>query len=124
MNTVHIRGISKSRTVAPMTRPGAVTRKTLMSENVRFADTGGISQHNRTHGFRPAFRDAQTGTIFLSRFADGRSAPLHLIDGLPGELVTGRSASGAVTAIKPTVVAGFVRDGRFYTREQAARAAG
>jgi hypothetical protein len=34
-----------------------------------------------------------------------------------------RDSSGRTTAVKPTVVVGFVRDGCFYTREQARLAA-
>jgi hypothetical protein len=45
---------------------------------------------------------------------------MHLIDGLPREWVCARDAVGRPAALKATVVAGFVRDGLFYTREQAA----
>jgi hypothetical protein len=48
---------------------------------------------------------------------------MHLLDGLPDEWVVERDAAGRVRAIKDSVIAGFVRDGRFYTREQAAAAA-
>jgi hypothetical protein len=36
--------------------------------------------------------------------------------------VVQRDAAGRVSAIKDTVIAGFVRNGLFYTREQAAAA--
>jgi hypothetical protein len=45
---------------------------------------------------------------------------MHLIDGLPVEWVSDRDAKGRPAALKSTVIAGFVRDGQFYTREQAA----
>ena len=48
---------------------------------------------------------------------------MHLLDGLPEEWVAQRNAAGRVTAIKQTVIAGFVRGDFFYTREQAAAAA-
>lgn len=94
----------------------------LAAENARFAGTGGISQENADQGFRPAFRDAVTLQVYPSCFADGRAAPFHLVDGLPEEAVACRDASGRVTRIKDTVVSGFVRMGRFYTREEASRA--
>jgi hypothetical protein len=73
-------------------------------------------------GFRPAFLDVATLTIYPSRFADGRAAPIHLLDGLPDEVVTDRLASGRVVAAKASVISGFERGGFFYTREAAARA--
>jgi hypothetical protein len=95
----------------------------LQQQNRRFMGTGGRSQENRSSGFRPAFIDSITRAVYASCFADGRPAPIHLIDGLPDEVVVARSDSGRVCAVKPSVVAGFVRDGRFYTREEAARCA-
>ncbi|HMV53369.1 MAG TPA: hypothetical protein PLX20_01235 [Rhodocyclaceae bacterium] len=93
----------------------------LRMENQRYQGSGGVSAGNRTAGFRPAFRDAQTAVVYLSRFADGEPAPFHLLDGLPDEVVLGRNETGRVYAVKETLVSGFVLDGRFYTREQAAR---
>jgi hypothetical protein len=45
---------------------------------------------------------------------------VHILDGLPNKLVIERTSSGQVSAIKGTVIPGFVMDGHFYTREQAA----
>ena len=100
----------------------ALTRKTLAEENRHYTGRGGISEENRGLGFLPAYRDSATGNIHLSRFADGRRAPIHLLDGLPEQLALRRDASGKVIALKGSVSAGFVREGRFYTREQAAMA--
>ena len=77
----------------------------------------------RSSGFRPAFYDRATDHAALARFADGRPAPMHLLDGLPDEWVVERDAAGRVRAIKESVIAGFIRNGWFYTREQAAAAA-
>jgi hypothetical protein len=38
--------------------------------------------------------------------------------------VAARDAGGSIIALKDSIVAGFVRDGVFYTREQAADACG
>ncbi|MFO1349372.1 MAG: hypothetical protein U1F68_01280 [Gammaproteobacteria bacterium] len=99
-----------------------MTPQQLVEQNECFKGTGGVSQENCCSGFLPAFTDTCTGTIYLSRFADGRLAPMHLLDGLPQELVMERFPSGRVAAVKATVVAGFVRNGCFYTRAQAAAA--
>ncbi len=72
----------------------------------------------------PAYRDGSSGRVVLSCFADGRMAPIHVLDGLPGEWVTARDHLGNITQITPNVVAGFVRNGRFYTRAEAARSLG
>lgn len=69
---------------------------------------------------RPAFRDLSSGVVFLSRFPDGRLAPMHVWDGLPESAVLHRSPDGRVASLKHTVVAGFLGGERFYTREEAA----
>jgi hypothetical protein len=98
----------------------ALTQRVLQRETLALQGTGGVSANNRHRGFRPAFKDASTNVVYLSCYRDGRAAPLHLLEGLPEEIVVARTASGEVEAVKPTVVSGFVRDGFFYTREEAA----
>jgi len=100
-----------------------MSEKQLQAENVAYAGTGGRSQANGDLGFRPAFMDFETQRIYPSRFADGRLAPFHLLDGLPEEVVVDRSPAGRVVAAKATLISGFVRNGFFYTRAAAARAA-
>ena len=92
----------------------------LQQKNRRRKDYGGISQENRSYGFRPGFLDTHTGTVYLSRFADGRVAPMHLLDGLPPELTV--QSTPSVKALKESVTAGFIYRNCFYTREQAAQA--
>ncbi|MBK7661685.1 MAG: hypothetical protein IPJ28_22305 [Betaproteobacteria bacterium] len=84
--------------------------------------TGGRAGENEHLGFRPAFYDMATCSLHLSTFADGRPAPVHLLDGLPDEVVVVRSECGRVIAVKASLMAGFERDGFFYTRRSAARA--
>lgn len=97
-----------------------LTRYQLQHENRTFAGTGGVSQLNRVLGFIPAFRDRQSGRIELSRFADGRLAPLHLLEGLPAEWTESSGTADRPRTLKASIVAGFCRDGRFYTRAEAA----
>ncbi len=56
----------------------------------------------------------------MSRFADGRMAPFHTLEGLPDELVLGRNAGWRACAVKASVISGFERAGLFYTRGEAA----
>jgi hypothetical protein len=98
----------------------ALTAHTLHSENQCFAGTAGISRNNRSQGLRPAFFDTESGQMAISCFADGRPAPVHLLEGLPADWVTARRADGGVLTVKGSVVTGFIRDGHFYTRAQAA----
>ena len=100
-----------------------LTTDVLRKQNLAFIGSGGVSEENRQSGFRPAFYDLATGRGELARFANGHPAPMHLLEGLPEEWVTQRDAAGRITAVKDTVIAGFVRHGIFYTREQAAAAA-
>ena len=99
----------------------AMSQQVLRIETSSFLGTGGVSAGNQSDGFRPAFLDTDTDTVYLSRFGDGRPAPFHLLDGLPDELVLQRNASGSVEAVKSAVVSGFVRAGRFYSRQEAAQ---
>ena len=99
-----------------------MTEQLLQFETAIFSETGGISGNNRRHGFRPAFLDVDTYAVYLSCFGDGSPAPCHLLDGLPDGLVVARSPCGRIEAVKSSIISGFVRDGHFYTREEAAQA--
>ena len=107
---------------APPSSRIELTHQLLHLQNPVFRGSGGVSDENRSLGFRPAFYDMETGQVHPSCFANGVSAPMHLLDGLPAELVLARLDNGRVTAIKAGVVAGFMRHGHFFTRAQAARA--
>ncbi|MCO6441535.1 MAG: hypothetical protein J5I81_10695 [Nitrococcus mobilis] len=95
----------------------------LIKDNVAHIGSAGVSERNHDYGFRPAFRNLETGCAVLARFKNGAPAPMHLLDGLPDEWVLEKDATGHVVSVKPSVIAGFLRQGRFYTREQAAAAA-
>lgn len=92
----------------------------LKRENQRFEGTAGVSSGNQRQRIRPAFINSVSGIVHLSRFADGRPAPMHLLEGLPAELVVRRTRTGRVTAVKSLIVSGFVIEERFFTREQVA----
>ena len=91
-------------------------------ENRWFAGSGGVSRENRAPGFVPACYATCSHQTVISRFANGATAPLHILEGLPEAWVMARDASGRVTAVQDSVIAGFLRQGKFYTREQAAQA--
>ena len=97
-----------------------LTKTLLALETAQYRGTGGVSENNRGLGFQPAFSDRETGTVYLSRFADGRLAPCHLLDGLPADVVLARTEQGRVMRVKASVVSGFVHEARFYTRDEAA----
>ena len=97
-----------------------ISAQTIHQQNLAFAGTNGVSDNNRRQRFVPAFRDEETGRVELARFANGKVAPAHLIVGLPPEWAAARGKTGCILAIKSSITAGFVRDGEFFTREQAA----
>ena len=94
----------------------------LRKENKLSRGTGGVSQENRDCGFIPAFYDSYSCQVVISRFANGNPAPIHVLDGLPEDGVIGRDKGGRVVAVKDSVISGFMCQGRFYTRAQAAQA--
>jgi hypothetical protein len=123
MNDLAIRSIRDRRRVAKAREVQApLSCADLCVESQLHRGSGGCSQENAELGFRPAFRDADTGTVYSSCFVDGRPAPVHLYDGLPDDVVINRTESGHVTAVKGSLISGFVRFGRFYTRDEAAAA--
>lgn len=93
----------------------------LKQQNLNFRGTGGISQENRNVGFIPAFKDADTDRVYLSRDADGRLASCHLLDNLPDDLVLERDSQGKIKRVKQSLISGFCLHGQFYTREQASQ---
>lgn len=101
---------------------GVLTELALRDENVLYQKTRGVSQNNRGQGFQPGYLNRETGETALSCFADGRPAPIHVLDGLPESWVLQRNGDGRVSAARPEVVSGFLRDGLFYTRDEAIRA--
>ena len=94
----------------------------LGRENRQFTGSGGLSEQNRAYGFIPAFYDTQSRKAMASCFANGTPAPIHVLEGLPQEWVMQRDTSGRVVVAKDSVIAGFLYQGEFYTREQAALA--
>ncbi len=99
---------------------GILSRQLLRRENQAYAGTTGVSQNNNGMGFVPGYCDTQTGEAIFSRFADGRPCPVHTLDGLPLSWIALRDAGGRVLTARKGVIAGFLLDGCFYTREQAA----
>ncbi len=81
-----------------------------------------INDSYRRLGFIPAFLDTRSGQCVISCYADGRPAPIHVLDGLPKQWITALDKNGHVTAVRKGVIAGFLRVGRFYTRDEVAQA--
>lgn len=104
-----------------LTRRGLLSAQALRRQNQRYRGTGGISANNQASGFIPAFYDTVSGRNAISRFADGSPAPLHVLDGLPTEWIRHYDDEGHVSEVREGIIAGFLRAGRFYTREEAAR---
>jgi hypothetical protein len=104
-------------------RPCTLSEDVLDQQNRNFQSTAGISANNRNSGYVPAFRNRFSQAFVISCYLDGRPAPFHLLDGLPDSWVLERDSEGHVVRAQPGVEAGFVRDGLFFTREEAARVA-
>ncbi len=78
----------------------AWTNTDLRTQSDAYRGSGGCSEENGEFGFRPAFRDDDTGIVYRARFLDGAPAPFHILDGLPNEVVVQRAESGRVLAVK------------------------
>lgn len=93
----------------------------LRAQNQVYAGTGGVSANNRSAGFVPGFLNTRTGVAVVSCFADGQPAPVHVLEGLPAEWIAERDPEGHAIKACKGIVAGFLRLGAFYSREQAAQ---
>lgn len=94
-----------------------IHKNRLEYENELYANSGGISQNNANAHFIPAFKNIDTGEIALSRYSNGKTAPFHLMDGLPDTWV---KTTNKTTDLKASIISGFVRLGRFFDRQEAA----
>ncbi|MBV1876198.1 MAG: hypothetical protein KUG79_01020 [Pseudomonadales bacterium] len=99
-------------------------RKALFRQNVKYARTNGVSTVNGKQQFYPAFRDEITGRVELARFRNGDAAPMHLICGLPEDWAVSHDEYGLINKVKRSITAGFLREGVFFTRLEAAAFAG
>jgi hypothetical protein len=97
-----------------------LSTRVLREQNSAFTGSAGVSGANRHAGFVPGYRNCLTGETRISCFADGTPAPVHVLEGLPREWVDQRDEQGRVIRTVAGIVAGFLRQGRFYTRAQAA----
>jgi hypothetical protein len=123
MNNAFIWAGTRKTATEDETMNGLLTTEKIREQNLAFAGISGVSQENSAKGFRAAFCDALTGRAELARFSDGSPAPVHVLEGVPAAWVARRDTAGRVSAVKKSIIAGFIRDGFFYTREQAAAAA-
>jgi len=94
--------------------------RTLRQQTLAFRGTCGESRLAGGKGFLPAFCDPASGRVELARLANGQPAAMHLITYLPADWTASRDGAGRVLTLRPGIVAGFVRDDRFFTREEAA----
>ncbi len=58
--------------------------------------------------------------VYLSRYPNGQVAVFHTLEGLPDEVIAARYINGKVAYAKNTLISGFLKDGTFYTRQEAA----
>jgi len=104
-----------------LTAQPTLDAENLAQQNRAYAGTGGTSEGNQAHRFTPAYRDAESGKVATSRFADGRPAPIHMLTGLPEEWFIEHIKNKA-PKLKNSIIVGFTRDNKFYTRAEAAKA--
>lgn len=98
-----------------------LTSNDVIQESLAYRGTGGVSAENSAYGFRPAFLDRDTGRIHLCFDHGGDGLTAHRFDTLPDECILARDPQGRPYAVKPALLAGFEREGYFFTREQAAQ---
>jgi len=92
-----------------------------MSHHQAVTQQGAYSQFNGvvfsdiSFGFMPAFKNLKTQQIHLSKDQYGDLSIMHLFDGLPDCWVQEQDGQGVALSLKPEIIAGFMRNGEFYT---------
>lgn len=76
-------------------------------------------QPNCLNGFTPAFLNAESGDIAFAKFANGFPAPVHIVEGLPENWFKQPNKKSGKEDLKQEIVSGFIREGHFFTREEA-----
>jgi len=66
-------------------------------------------------GLMPAFMNVNTRETHLSSYRDGKPAVVHVLDGVPRAWIEAWGQDGRAISLKPGIVAGYMRAGRFYT---------
>ncbi len=92
----------------------------VTQESTPYQGTCGESAVACQHQFVPAFCNRADGRVELARLPNGKPAPMHLIAALPKTWASRCDERGNVLELIDSIVAGFVKNGRFYTREEAA----
>ena len=73
-------------------------------------------------GFAPAYMDMATCRVYPACGEDGRPTLYHCPEGLHPSFIWARNVQGRAIVVKPTLRAGYVRGGFFYTLASTARA--
>ncbi len=100
----------------------SINQLALQEQTAAYCGTCGESAVATTQNFLPAFQNTTNGEVALSRLKTGNPAPMHLLSYLPIHWAASVDSNGLVTELQPGIVAGFVRDNRFYSRAEAAEA--
>lgn len=87
-----------------------IERSRAVHQQEQLEYQGATSESVPNSQLQPAFYDMETGRTYLSVYADGRTAPIHILDGLPTDVQWRADIN---------IISGFVLENRFLTREQA-----
>lgn len=67
----------------------------------------------------PAFLNTENDTVRISRYQNGKPAPIHISTFLPQSWLIDKRVGSRVPRIKDAVIPGFIIYGKFYSRSQA-----
>ena len=87
----------------------------LIQPQAVYEQLGGAVFRDASFGFMPAFLDLKTQETHLSAYHDGEPAVVHILDGLPSHWIAEWGSDGRAVSLKSGVIAGFMRNSRFYT---------
>lgn len=98
------------------------TQTQVFRASERFRGTAGESKTACQQRFIPAFRRERDGRVEWAKNANGTPAAMHLIAWLPKSWAEQLDSEGRVLKLVEGITSGFCRNGKFYTRDEAAAA--
>lgn len=91
---------------------------TIIKNNLSHS-TREVNSNSCQFYFIPAFYDALSHTVFLSCYKSGQLAPIHVLEGIPDNIIKNRTLTNNRGESKNSLIIGFIFKNKFLTRKQA-----
>ena len=91
------------------------TEQQALQQKKNYFQHNGAVFSDLSFGFIPAFKNLEDEQVHLSLDECGEISVMHLFDHLPDHWIYERDEGGRALSLQPSIIAGFMRNARFYT---------